>query len=254
MSEMEFNLLQALKKDGKKSKAEELEEKKISILDPKSNVPDDVRAILYNDAARRLQKQTMIDLNTPAYVTSNRQDMTPQNLHVNSIPFTNNSPDAGKKEDTVTTSHELSPAVSSTPAKIVNTGDRQKLLKSVKNKRAGEILSLLEASGVTWNDNDEVIIDSKRVPGSNLKGILTSLASGKRLHETPGIQEVSSILKKHEIPFNIINRSTQAILQSQKFTPKLSSFQTVKARRNAKSSPGKRSTYENAKRKLWEKY
>ena len=272
VSEMDFNLLQALKKEGKKTKADDLEERKLSILDPKSSVPDDVRTILYNDAARRLQKQTLIDTNTPVYVSTAKPGHMIQNLPVNSLPINSaqipvevkktpekeiRTPVSHIKTRDVTSTDEREPQEYQTPvshitASDVTSTDRRKLLQSINNKKAAEILSLLESSGVTWNERNEVLIKDQRVPGSNLKSILSSLANGKDLHESPGMKEVTSILMQNEIPYRLINRSTQALLRSARFTPKLSSLQVLKSRRNSRT--GERGAYSNVNRRLWENY
>ena len=54
----------------------------------KATFHDDVRTILYNDAARRLQKQTLIDTNTPVYVSTTKPGHMIQNLPVNYLPIT----------------------------------------------------------------------------------------------------------------------------------------------------------------------
>ena len=261
VSEMDYNLLQSFKKDGKTTKVEELEDKKLSILDPKNKVPDDVRAILYNDASRRLQKQAKIDENTPLYVTPFKPEASLQHLPINYVAKQDGDMVAAMQSTGIKTeslnASSTAPVSSKTPttlnpSKTTAMPERQKLLQSVTNKKAPEILQLLESSGVTWNDKFEVLIDKKRVPGSNVKHILSSLCNGKSLHETPGIHEVSSVLMKQEIPYKLINRTTQELLRGDKFTPKLSSLQYVKTHRH--TSPGKRGTYAAVNRKLWEKY
>lgn len=203
VSEQDYMLLESLKK---RPKNEQLEEKKIATLDQNIDISDDVRAILYNDAARRLQKQHIIDKNTPVLTASDPEemDLTSRHLGINSI-----TPPVIVKDPVVN------------PKPIPKAVDKRKeILQKVKSKKGPELLQLLEDSNVTWNNQNELIVGSKRVPGSDIVEVLNALSTGRNFMSTNGMQGVASALQHKTIPFSLLNRSIQSTLKQPNVSPK----------------------------------
>ena len=187
VSEQDFLLLQSLKN---RPRHEELEDKKLATLDRNVDMADDVRQILYSDASRRLQKQNILDKNTPVLTSSTPADLTSKQLGINSM---------------------LPPiqiASSETPQPVA-VDSRDDILQKVKSKKAPKLLKLLEDSNVTWNDKNELVVQNKRVPGSNIVEILNALATGKNFMTTNGIHSLSTIFQHQKVPFKLLNRTTR---------------------------------------------
>ena len=210
VSEQDFMLLQSLKK---RSKHEQLEDRKIATLDQNIDIPDDVRHILYNDASRRLHKQSILDKNTPILTSSlpPGSDFNSRNLGLNSMLPPLAQPEPILKQPGATTSTSN---LKQTPANSAPIDDRNEILQKVKNKKGPALLQLLEDANVTWNANNELLVQNKRVPGSNIVDILNALASGRNFMNTTGMQSISAALKNENIPNSLLNKSIQSTLRN----------------------------------------
>ena len=243
ISQRDYDLLMGLRRQ--EPPAERLENQMQTVLDNRSKLPDDIQTLLYNDMARRLHKQQIVDSSSPLLVTTKTSNMHPTDLGINSLQNLEikQVTTGVKKPDATPAPAAAAAATTAVPVEYDNEDEkRRSLLRKCKGRKAGDILQVLEKYGVGWNERNEMTIQNKRVPSSNIQHILSSLATGKNLDMTIGMPDISKIVTQNQIPYNVLNRSVQAQLRFQ--TPKRT-IEHRKSKSESKISPRRLRSQQN---------
>lgn len=168
----EFLYKKAMQLD--EDREDSLKESKRSVLN--EDIPNEIKAILYQDYLRALYKKRQIDDSTPILVENVTQPVT--------LP--NNPPSPVKQ----TKQHSYS-------------------------KREEALLAHMENSGISLSANRELIINGRLFPKSNIDRILTALrdVDGHEI-KVKGFKNLLGVLRQTKAPATVFPIQYEHLLQS----------------------------------------
>jgi hypothetical protein len=181
-------------KNPKYNHESELIEKQEQVLSSKQ-MPDDVKAMLYENILRQLRNKEESDMYTA---------FQPKIPIIPSSTATASKATASSAEEETETDE---------------TGYNLNIFyKDTLKGRGQSIVNYFKKAGITWNEFNEVVIDGLPILNSEINDIIVGLkASCSKTIGALGMQKVMSKLREHEIPdklftkgvFNVIFASTE---------------------------------------------
>jgi len=192
-----YNQLMVIAKNG----SEKLEEEKASVLE--GSLPDEIKVMLYQQAARNLFTKEKNISNTPILV---KNVDPPQEITVSS-------------------------PTGSSPSAVLAT--------VVGVKRAPMIFIYLRKLNILPNTNNEITIDGNVLQNSNYTELLQQLSGNSKMRRIGGIDQVVNEMQKHQyIPRHLFSKSVYNELSPSKEnnfdTPKNPSPRTTRSKRKLK--------------------
>lgn len=132
-----------------------LQNNKKEVLEDKQ-IPDDLKQILYQDAARQIFDKQQHEAKKPILVKNVEQ--MPKEVKVEEKPIEKKTEEIPKQE-------------------IIQDDQKQYIIDMVNSKRTENILKTMEKSGITINKSNNVVIDGKIIKKSNAVDILRCLTN-----------------------------------------------------------------------------
>ena len=170
------------KQNTNETKEEQLKSEKQQILTEK-DIPDDVKTQLYQTLARQFYESQLQEDKKPLLV---------KNVESN--------------EPTTT-----SPSVQNVPP----TTDLQKkyIISMVGSKRTEQILDSINEHGISYNGNNNVVVNFKEIPHSNIIDILKCLTNAAMSrHSITGWNEIAAVLKTSTIQHTLFPPGVRRVL------------------------------------------
>jgi hypothetical protein len=158
------------------SREDQLKESKKSVLD--QDIPNEIKAVLYQDFLRTLHRKRQIDEATPVLVKS------------------------------VTDAENL-------PSSAIEEEDETPIKHRSYSKREEALITHLTTNGVKLSDKRELIVNGKLIKKSNIDKILSALADpfGREV-KAKGFANMLGVLRLNKAPITVLPPQYQHLLQS----------------------------------------
>jgi hypothetical protein len=155
--------------DDELQRDQELRQQKRNILSA-SDIPDDLKALLYQDFARQFVEHKL---------KSEKRPMLVKNVDDTNQPSSSSS--------------KLSNTDSSMPR---TEQQKEYVIKMVGSKRTEPIINLMKENGIDFNANNNITVNGSAVPRSNIVDILKCLTNASvSRDQIHGLDEVIKVLK-----------------------------------------------------------
>jgi hypothetical protein len=208
-----------------------LQSEKKSVLSA-SDVPDDIKQILYHDFARTLYEKQQKESKRPLLVKTSADE---SKQSVNAPSLSGGSPETPSSSSSSSTKQK---PTTTTTATAVTSEQLEYIQNIVGSKRTGKILNAMLSNGISFNSNNNVTVDEAVIPNSNIVEILRCLTNSRLDNSTVhGLQDVVYKLKSANVPHSLFTGGVRkSLFRSPSLTRTRSASSSPRKRRKSRTS------------------